>query len=248
MNCLPNQLNALLKNRQREPEIMDQANLDPDQHRHALSGLARINNWSGSARILWGPLKRLARECRKPLRVLDIATGAGDLPLRLWQKARNKRLPLSIEACDISETALAFARAKARACNADVRFFALDALTSPLPQGFDVICCSLFLHHLDEADVISLLVRMKQASPRMILINDLRRSRIGWLVAWLGCRILTRSQIVHVDGPLSVRAAFTISEAKRLAESAGLHGGRVASRWPWRWLLTWRNPDRIHGD
>ncbi len=70
------------------PEVMDQPDLDPRLHAQALQGLARLNFWSGSARILWPPLSALARRLRpRPLRVLDLATGGGDVPVRLWRRA-----------------------------------------------------------------------------------------------------------------------------------------------------------------
>ena len=43
--------------RQRQPEIMDQPDLRPARHVGALHGLARVNFWSGSAGILWPPLR-----------------------------------------------------------------------------------------------------------------------------------------------------------------------------------------------
>lgn len=221
---------------------MDRPDLDPDRHRHALAGLERINAWSGSAAILWPAIRDLAEERKRPLKVLDIATGAGDVPLKLWRKSQRHNMALTLEACDRSDTALLHARAKAREAGAPIRFFPLDALADPLPAGFDVICCSLFLHHLTETQAIALLMKMKQAARHLVLVNDLRRSWLGWLVAWVGCRTLTRSDVVHVDGPLSVKAAFTRAEAMALAARAGLHAATVSRRWPWRWLLTWRSP------
>src|SRR5581483_8226293 len=76
-----------LSHRRRQPEVMDQPGLAPDRHRRALCGLARINGWSGSARLLWPAVRALARE-KGSVRLLDLATGAGDVPLRLWRKAR----------------------------------------------------------------------------------------------------------------------------------------------------------------
>src|SRR5438270_753420 len=75
-----------LRTRRRRPEIMDQPGLSPARHARALRGLARINFFSGSARILWRPLAELGRELG-PLRILDVATGGGDLPVRLARKA-----------------------------------------------------------------------------------------------------------------------------------------------------------------
>jgi hypothetical protein len=68
--------------RRLQPELMDQPGLDPARHRQALRGLRRINFWSRSAGILWPALAGLARAAQRPLRVLDQATGGGDVPNR----------------------------------------------------------------------------------------------------------------------------------------------------------------------
>ena len=80
---------------------------------------------------------------------------------------------------------------------------------------------------------------MGQAAKQLLLVNDLVRSRLGYLLAFAGTRLLSRSQMVHVDGPLSVRGAFKPAEALALALKAGLAGATVSWRWPFRYLLTW---------
>ncbi len=116
----------------------------------------------------------------------------------------------------------------------------MDALRQALPTGYDIITSSLFLHHLETPQAIDLLQRMGQAAGTMVLINDLIRSRLGYVLALIGTRVFSRSPIVHVDGPLSVRAAFTVCEARQLAEQAGLQGASIGWRWPFRFLLEWR--------
>jgi SAM-dependent methyltransferase len=227
--------------RNKQPEIIDQPGLDKQQHQHALRGLARINWVSGSAGILWPALRRLAREKQgQPLRVLDIATGAGDVPIRLFQRAKRIGLPLKFAGADISPTALAHARERARLGRAAIEFFSLDALHEPLPGDYDVITSSLFLHHLETAQATDMLRRMGQAARTMVLVNDLVRSRLGYWAAWVGTRVLSSSSIVHVDGPRSVAGAFTIPEALHMAEEAALAGAAVSWRWPFRFLLQWR--------
>jgi SAM-dependent methyltransferase len=219
---------------------MDQPGLDQRRHFHALRGLERINFWSHSAGILWPPLAELARQLApRPLRVLDLATGGGDVPIRLWHRARRRGLPLEIDGCDVSADAIRYARERAVRKSATVRFFTHDALAGPLPEWYDVHFCSLFLHHLDEEQAVDLLRRMSQSASRMVLINDLVRSRVGLLLAQVAVRLLTTSPVVHVDGPRSVRAAFTLDEARSLAERAGLHGVSIGRRWPCRFLLAW---------
>jgi SAM-dependent methyltransferase len=108
---------AWLRERCRRPEEMDRPDLEPARHERALAGLARLNLWSGSAGILWPPLANLARRLRRPLRVLDLASGAGDVPVRLWRRARRAGLSLEIDGCDRSATAVAHARrGPARRC------------------------------------------------------------------------------------------------------------------------------------
>ena len=135
-----------LKTRQREAEIMDQPGLERGRHLHALRGLERINAWSGAGRIFWPDVARLGRELKRPLRILDVASGAGDVPLRLWRRAARRGLDVQIEGCDKSETA--GARPRCALPQAPRRFFEFDALAQALPPA-DIVC-SLFLHHLDE--------------------------------------------------------------------------------------------------
>ena len=222
---------------------MDQPDLDPALHDQALRALERVNRISRSTSMLWGPIEELARRTPgRPVRVLDLATGAGDIPVALWQRARRAGITLEIEACDRSDHALAHARERAERCGAKIRFFPWDALRGPLPNSYDIVVCSLFLHHLDTPDAVAVLRHMANSARRLVLVNDLRRSISGWLLAWLVARVLTRSPVVHIDAPLSVAAAFTCAEAADLARQAGMAGATVRRRWPWRWLLTWHRP------
>jgi hypothetical protein len=97
--------------------------------------------------------------------------------------------------------------------------------------------CSLFLHHLGEEQAVDLLRKMAGAARSLVLVSDLRRSRLAYWMAWLGCRLLSRSHVVHVDGPLSVAAAFTTDEALGLAQMAGLKGAQISCSWPQRFLV-----------
>src|SRR5262249_27341874 len=97
------------------PEMMDEPNLDSSRHNAALRALARINWFSGSAGILWGPLHKLAREHGgQPLRILDIATGGGDIPIRLWRRFQRAGLQAELAGAELSPIALAHARQRAQ--------------------------------------------------------------------------------------------------------------------------------------
>src|SRR5580765_3672542 len=102
---------ATLADRDKQPEIMDQPGLETAAHQEALRGLARINWISRSDAILWKPIRRLAEEKgRQPLRVLDLATGGGDVPIRLHRRAVRAGLSITFAGADFSATAIEHAR------------------------------------------------------------------------------------------------------------------------------------------
>ena len=229
-----------LSRRNRRPERMDQPDLPAEEHARALAGLARLNWISGSSRPLWWPLQKLAKSRPgQTLRVLDVACGSGDVTIALGRRFSRLGQSIELAGCDISETALGIAREKARRSRQRVDFYQADVLNRELPSGFDAIVCSLFLHHLSESDAETLLRRMGDAAGSLVLVNDLVRSRRGYLLAWLASRLLTRSAIVQYDGPISVQGAFTPAEALDLAARAGWRGAAISRHWPERFLLQW---------
>ena len=225
----------------REPEVMDDPALDPGEHAHALKGLQRINRFSRSVNIVQRPILELARAQSEavPLRILDLATGSGDLPIALALAAAKAGIQTAIHGIDKSETAIRIAREQARARNAPVVFSTADLFADELPADFDVVLCSLFLHHLDPEPAVELLRKMMRAAGRLVLVNDLERTRAGFALAYVGTRLLSTSRVVHIDGPRSVCGAYTRAEARELAERAGLRECRVSGRWPCRYLLEW---------
>ena len=62
----------------------------------------------------------------------------------------------------------------------------MDVLADSLPHGFDVILCSLFLHHLDEQPAVGVLAKMAAAAGQLVLVNDLVRSRRDLILVTLG--------------------------------------------------------------
>ncbi len=183
----------------------------------------------------------MTAELSQPLRILDIAAGGGDVALGVAELAAKENAAVEVHGCDISSTAIDFANRRAKLGGVAIAsFFRLDALRDPLPADYDVVMCTLFLHHLSDDEACNLLRKMGAAARQCVLVDDLRRTALGYAYAWAGGRLLTRSPIVHTDGPLSVRAAFTLEEIAQLANRAGLEGARFVRHWPERYLMTWK--------
>ncbi len=243
-NRVQSTLHQMVFPRRREPEWMDDSGLDPDRHRHALAGLQRINTWTRSGIAIWHSIERLARtQGLTEISILDLASGGGDVALRIARTARERGLRVHLTGCDFSAVAVAEARRRAsKYGESSAEFLELDVLAGELPGDYDIVMCTLFLHHLDKLQAVALLRRMGQAARRIVLVDDLRRTRLGYWLAWTGSRLLSRSPVVHKDGPLSVSGAFTPQEAVQMAAEAGLPNASFQTHWPQRYLLSWSRP------
>lgn len=220
------------------PEKMDDPALDREEHARALRGLQRINAWTANPSLVWKHVSKLCRASDdRPLRVLDIATGAADIPIALLKMSDSCGAKLEIDACDVSEQAIAIAAENCAAAKADVRLFRHDILNEELPAQYDVVMCSQFLHHLPDEDVAIVLRKMKAAAERRVVVVDLERNRANWLQVWFATRVLSRSKVVHFDGPQSIRAAFTVPEFNELAQQAGFTNFEIRRQWPCRFVL-----------
>jgi 2-polyprenyl-3-methyl-5-hydroxy-6-metoxy-1,4-benzoquinol methylase len=231
---------SVIQQRQMTPELMDEPGIDAKVHGAALAGLRRLNLAAGVKRAMARPILAMARrEGLRRLSVLDVACGGGDVPVGVGEIARRHGVTLEMTLTDRSVTALEAAENNAHAAGIAVRTVQ-GAAPDNLPAGtFDVVTCSLFLHHL-QGEMVSATLRAMAARARwMVVVSDLRRSMAGWLLAWGACRVLSRSAMVRHDGPASVRAAWTMAELRLLAEEAGMGGVRVRRCWPQRMMLVW---------
>jgi 2-polyprenyl-3-methyl-5-hydroxy-6-metoxy-1,4-benzoquinol methylase len=220
------------------PELMDAPDVDPAEHRRALAGLRRINAISFTAHTMARPILAFAkRQQLKSLRMIDFAAGGGEVAIDVASRLVRAGTEVHLTLLDQSMTGLHDApqRAEKVGVKADIQI--TNAIEKPPAGTYDVVTCGLFLHHLHEADVIRVLSNMRACCRGLIVVSDLVRSRPGWWAAYAGCHLLSRSYLVHHDGPASVRGALTRGELHELARTAGLQTATVRAAWPWRMLL-----------
>lgn len=229
----------MMLQRDRQPESMDDPKLPKEEHLRALKGLARLNQVSGVARAMFPHLRAHARATtNQTIRVLDVASGGGDIPIAWARRARREGIKLQLTLLDRSSVAIEQQQRRARRHGVDILALQHDCLSTPLPAGFDIVTCSLFMHHLDEHQTFRLLQSMQLATEHAIVVCDLDRSRLNLMLVQIAARLLTRSQVVHHDAALSVRAAYTMQEFKQLAENAVARPVRVKQSFPCRFIAT----------
>lgn len=206
-----------------EPEWIDRPDADPAWVRAELRALEKANRHLGGHRLMVDYVKMLiAGKGQSPVSILDLGTGSADIPRAVVAWARQVRRPVSVVAVDNNPVALAEAR---EACRdwPEIKLEAQELRQLPYsPGSFDLVLCSLTLHHFDEREAVDLLRRMSEIARVGFVINDLRRN---WCAIWateLLARTVLRSPILRHDAPQSCRAAFTVGELRDLARGAGL--------------------------
>jgi ubiquinone/menaquinone biosynthesis C-methylase UbiE len=186
--------------------------------------LARINAWLGGVRATTREIERLAVT---PRTILDVGTGGADMPVAVLDHLRARGVAATCVALDRSPRALAAAAQRVRG-RADISLVRGDATALPYADtSFDLVTCNLALHHFDPPDAVRALREMARVG-RDVILNDLRRSPVGWLLARTIFPLFTRNRFTLHDGPLSVRRAYSPSEASALAADAGWR--RIACR------------------
>jgi ubiquinone/menaquinone biosynthesis C-methylase UbiE len=210
-----------LKHRRRSDEWMDAPDADPALVRKSLRFLRRVNRLLGYTRTTLHHLERFSRAWRpdEPIRILDVATGSADLPRAIlrWADQRGVR-DVRVVGVDLHATTAAAALAQ----NPDprIRIVRGNALALPFADGsFDYAATSLFLHHLDDDDVVRALAEMSRVARRGIIAADLIRRKRAYL--WIKLFTLFANPIVKNDGPASVAQAFTREEILALRDRAG---------------------------
>lgn len=166
-------------------------------------------------------LRDIPRE--QTLQILDLATGSADIPEELCRWAEREGRTVEITATDISPEILHVARQRILDAGfADrVRLLACDATSTPFAdRHFDVVVCSLALHHLDVDSARLAFAEMARLSKVGFIVNDIYRSQGAWLMARFLTFVTTTNRLTKHDGPASVYRAFTPAEVGRIAQDA----------------------------
>lgn len=185
-----------------------------------LENLVRINRNFGGHRLIRHFLRRWLRP-GKTWRVLDLCTASGDIPRLIVDDARRRGIEVAVDAVDFQSATLEIAR-KHSAAYPEIVFREADARTVPgEAHSYDLVICSLALHHFSEGDAIRVLRRCRELARGPVLVADLRRGWSAALGVWLITAILYREPMTKYDARLSVRRAFSDAELANLACRAG---------------------------
>ena len=217
--------------RREQPELIDSVAPPDADFAASFRDIARVNRFLGGTRAALRPLIALAArlpdrgDLRRPVTILDLATGSADIPRAIARAARRGRFggrSVRIVATDHHSKVLALARRLSEGYP-EIAVEEADVFALPYPGGaFDFVLCSLAFHHWGEESCVPVLREMERVSSAGFIVNDLRRDWIACGLIWTLSRLLGANRLTRHDGPLSVLRAYTLAEYVRMTRLAGI--------------------------
>lgn len=200
-------------------EMMDRPQPVSAELESDLDRIRQMNRWLGSYWLIMGFLRRWIKPGSR-LRIVDLATGSGDIPRLIVDYARSIRAIVEVDALDRQFATLEIAK-RLSADYQEITFLEADILQWQPVDRYDIVLNSLALHHFSEANAIALLRRCRELSRRFVLVADLRRGFLLQAGVYLLTEVIFREPMTRFDARLSAARAFSFSELGDLASRAG---------------------------
>jgi SAM-dependent methyltransferase len=178
-----------------------------------------LNRWFGSYHLVLGFIRRWIRPADR-LRVVDLATGSGDIPRLIVDYARKIHAKVEIDALDRQPATLEIAR-NLSANYPEISYREANILEWNSVEGYDITLCTLALHHFSGQDAVRLLCKCRELSKRFVLVSDLRRSFFLLAGVYVLTTLIFPEKMTRYDARLSAIRAFSFSEMRDLAVRAG---------------------------
>ena len=221
--------------RSSQHEVMDDPEVSEGEYRRCLRELAQVNRFTFTHRPV---IRWLARRLvpGKPVVILDVAFGQGDLLRAIWHWARARGLEVQLYGIDLNPRSAETAR-EATPAEMNITFQTGDVF-SHLPEVKpDFIVSSQFTHHLDDEQVVRFVRWLEDTARIGWFLTDLERSPIAYRAFPLLCAVSGWHDIVRHDGQVSIARSFRREEWEQLVSGAGVQA-RVRRSFPFRLSIT----------
>jgi ubiquinone/menaquinone biosynthesis C-methylase UbiE len=217
------------KQRSYKPERLDTGDYTLEEYEKWQVEMKRINRFLGDTKVLRRSLlNEIERETKESFSVLDVGAGSGELLREVEKWAKNTFL-VGAELNEEATRSIKKNKIQSVQCNALELPFADDS--------FDYAISSLFLHHLDDEQVIRFLVEMNRVARKKFFVIDLHRHPVAYFLYKIFSPLFLQ-RFTQEDGALSILKSFQPDELKELAGRANLKNAEVKRRAVFRLVLS----------
>ena len=200
-------------------EMMDRPQQVSAELERDLERIRQLNRWFGSYRLVLGFIRRWIKRGAR-LRIVDLATGSGDIPRLIINHSRAIGALVEIDAVDRQSATVDIAR-ELSAGYPEISYIDADILEWKPAAAHDIALCTLTLHHFSNEDAVKVLRRCSEVATKFVLVSDLRRGFFLKAGVYILTAFVFREPMTRYDARLSAARAFSFKEFDKLARQAG---------------------------
>ncbi len=223
--------------RSAQKELMDDPLADSTAVRDALRYVHFVNRYLGGYQALCSGLSQLVRHNpqKKHWNILDLGCGSGQELQVMMRWADKNNISATFTGLDINPEVVDLAKSNRDLQN--LSFVCADALDPFFDyQPYDIVTGTLFFHHLTCEQIKRLFQKCNEQGVA-VLVNDLHRSPVAWILFNIFARVTAAPNMALHDGALSIQRAFSKSELTHFATEGGYRHFSVQWKWAFRYLL-----------
>ena len=216
-----------MNERARGSEFLDAPDSDPRLTEEGYRFMKLVNRIGGGTRVV---REFLAAELAdwprtSPCESWTSASAAGDIPMAIVRWARRRGYRIEFTCVDFNAKALEMTQKAIDKSGVDgIKLVEADIFRYQPVNDFDYAMGSMVFHHFTEDEIHRLIAHLCGFVRRALLINDLHRNLLNYLV----CSILVipLDREIRHDALLSIRRGFKPAELRALLQEHDPGGGR----------------------
>ena len=225
--------------RSEEAEIMDDFELKGEELEQTLSDLEKINKWLGGNKITLNGIRELLKDTpdNTVVRIADVGCGSGAVLREIANWGRSQKFELVLIGIDANPYAIEIAQRRSN-YYPEINFEALNIFSEEYQlQDYDIVLCTLTLHHFKNEEILELLNTFKTQSNIGVIINDLQRSKTAYILFQAFCKVFINNEIARKDGLTSILRGFKKKDLKKLAKE--IPAKKHSINWKWAFRYRW---------
>lgn len=218
-------------------ELMDNHQLDKESLKTAYTDINRCNTLLGGTTITLNTIQRLVKKYpKKSYTIYDVGCGDGHMLRKIAELFDNKGITMNLVGIDIRDDILDIAK-EASSGYQEITYKNVDVLTLGREAQCDILLCTLTMHHFSEKDVKAFAKKFAELARVGIIINDLERSKLAFLLFKVFSLFFIKSQVARTDGLISIKKGFRKSELNQM--SGRLKNLYHTIEWKWAFRYLW---------
>jgi 2-polyprenyl-3-methyl-5-hydroxy-6-metoxy-1,4-benzoquinol methylase len=222
-----------------QPEIMDDFDMKGDILKDALDKIAKINQFLGGNKLTLEGVKNILDQYPKKEKItlVDVGCGNGDMLRIISDYLEDNDIKCDLVGIDANQYAVNYAKKLSRHYP-NINYRCEDIFDKSFEKlEYDIVLCTLTLHHFKDDEIINLLKVFKTNAKMGIVINDLERSSISYRLFQALCFVFRLNHMSREDGLVSILRGFKKPELERYSKK--LRFKKYSIEWKWAFRYQW---------